>query len=1492
MALFAQRSFDVFSENPPEYLEQIKEYMLAPDREDLEERYEKFEPIFNNGYFSEEQMQTIIKTSNRMLGLKMQAKPFFDPYLSCLTIIKQSSDKPEEQFAEWHEVLNKTLDDIANKKTNDFADFIQFSEQFYLSGTLRYSKNGTSWFARNGDFKMKYANKTPFIEFETTDLVAVRLRDSVRIQETAGQYFPASQKWKGKGGIVHWNDRFTTLEQDVYAEFIDTFSIEMNTSLYRVENALLHYPDYFGNKKIKGNFEDKITSDSKGADHPAFESKDRVLKIDNIGKGIYFVGGFRLNGLTVYGYGTKDSRANLRVYDDVGERLLYKGDSELVIIKRGDVLLGDQVSSTIYYGQDSIYHPSVSVRFDIKEKRLQLTRGKQGSDRNPFFSSAHQMNIDAENIVAHLREDSIEIGKRGIAFTNKTEVYLESLKFFDKGIYLKVQGIADVNELAIIAVTAEREGTRELDSELIAKRINSKFTKESIKGRLYEFVAQGFIDYDSDAHKIYVKDKLIHYVAANQGKVDFDPLRMVSRTDEMNATIDLASEEINANGIKAIEFSRRQKVAVIPDSSRIAIKANRDMNFDGKLFAGFSTITGRGFDFNYDQYMIQLDSVDFFDLYIPTGKLDENNKPEAIALGSRIEGLNGALLIDAPSNKSGKEDIEIFPSFQSKDDAFVYYDKEEILDGIYVRDSFYFRLDQFSFNHLDKFGARDIKFPGTLYSFDITEPFEETLLVRDDDQSLGFMHNTPSEGYALYKDRGKYVGILDLSNSGLLGEGDLTYLGATVYSDDIVFRPYQLTASAKTFEHAENRSAETEVPQVSGVDVAINWQPYKDSMYVKAQEEPFALYQENNHTLDGTLILTPNGVKGIGKLDWDKAAMNSPLFAFGANSVAADTTNLSIKAEGGSETALRTKDMRAVVDFDEGKAQFEANSEKAITELPYNQYETSINTFNWDMNAEEINFQASGDIGKFLSVHPDQDSLRFGGAFAFYDLKNNELQVGGVPHIVSADAFIYPDSNKITILPNAVITTLENARIVADTVNKNHVINRATVNILGKRLYTASGFYEYNVGDKNQEIEFSEIEGSPVGKGAYTEKQVATRATGTVMVEDSFYIDWKTKFQGTISLSADSKELFFDGFALLDADKLPQQQWFRLRSEGDKEDLVIKYKEPKNQEGVPLETGLFLSKETGIAYPSMMGVLAFRKDRPLLPVVGRMRYNPKEDEFTFSDSIKMVNPESYVGNQLIFNNKNGKIKTEGKFELGSGLNYIDIQAAGFMETELLPTNEDTVVILPNYEVSGELMATIDLIVPDKLMDIMIKDLRSSAFESQAINYVKEPDFYRKATSELFEDSKAMREAIQSVNQGSLSLPAKENDHTFVFAKLPMKWNTEYQSFVTQGSKVGLVSIKGELFNYVYTGYVECRMPSNEDDRLYIYLESPSGTNYYFGFKQGILSVTSNNTAFIEAAEALKAKEVILKMDDGETYEIQLVGPSVANMFVNRAKAAQ
>lgn len=1486
-SLLIGQSLDSFSDNRGEFISELKDFMTASKRTMLEEIYDEFEKPFKSGVYTDEEFSTMLATTNRMLEFKMKASPQFKNYLKCLSVIKKTENN-EENFIEFHVVLDSLLSNIENRKVKPYNDFLDFSQTFFGQKALRYSKNGVTWTARSEDYNMTFEDKLPVVKYEKLDLVATRKKDSIKIQETSGNYFPTLDKWQGSSGKVTWA-RFEN--SDVFFE-LGTYEIETKKTEYKVDSAVLHYPDFFPSTTVVGSFVDKVIVSSKRMEssYPRFESKKGVLEINDIGEGIKYVGGFRLQGTTVYGYGTKLIPAKITVRNKSAE-LAYKGLSQLFVIRKGEQLSAERVETTIYFDQDSIYHPSVNIKFNIKDKTMSLYRGARGSDRNPFFNSSTDMNIDTDNLDWYMDKDSLVIGKQLASISRDREANFESLKYFSEGDYRKLQNIASTNPIAILKVTAEKEGTNFLDAGVVAKRLNSRFDVKMIESLLYDLVSRGFINYDSEENTIEVKDKVFHYADASQEKVDYDYLKIISKSDSTNASILLKEKKIKASGVKSVEFSHTQRVALKPTQNLVTIKEDRNMDFDGRVFAGLSVLEGKDFKFDYEKNYIEMDSVRFFDFFIPTEAEDKNGNPIALSVGSRIEHASGVLLIDAPNNKSGKEDIASFPSFNSKGPSYVFYDSDSTQNGAYKRDSFYFQLDEFFFNSLDKLQKEDVQFTGNMVSANIFPDFEETLVLRLEDQSLGFTTNTPSEGYPAYQEKGDFNGEIDLSNKGFRGVGDVKYLRATFKSEDIVFRPKKLTATADRFDLEEDRVGPPEIPQAVGDDVSIDWRPYKDSMYVKTKIKPFELFDEGIHNLKGTLILTPGGLKADGIFKWDKGKFTSKLMSFGAKSVDADTSTLQIFAFGSDDLAFDTRNVKADLDFDKQEGKIKANSTELSTTMPYNQYQTSMNEFLWNMKEESITFLSEpGKLGSFMSIHPDQDSLLFQGENAFYDLKTNLLKVSGVPVIQTCDAYVYTEKGDVEIQKGGVMTTLENARIVADTVNKYHVINRATVDVKGKKEYTANGFYEYNVGDKEQEIKFDDILGTRVGKGKRSEKKTVTRATGEVTADDEFFIDHKTEFRGKIRLEAESKNLDFDGFAKLSADKLPGAEWFSVQFSGDKKDLAITFDEPKNYKGEPMRTGIFLSKETAKMYPSVMQGVGLRKDRPILQVKGLFKYNKPKDIFTFGDSLKIVDNAS-AGNKLVFDAKTGGVEVEGKFVLGSGLEYIKVAAAGKALTAFDQAN-GTNLENAQYKVVADVMTGIDMIIPEKLLKIMIIDIKSTIFDAKVIDYSKEKEFYTHALAEFIPDAKAYNKVVESMTVSqTLDIPKKLNKHTFFFSHIPMVWNPEYQSLVSKG-KVALNSINGEIIDRWLTAYVEFKMPTNEDDRLYIYIKSPSDYYYYFGYKQGVLEVVSNNTLFNEELLGLKKKETLVKMKNGEFYEILPIEPSKAQMFIARVKEAQ
>lgn len=1495
----AQR-LEKFSEDRADFLSELEIFMTSSKRKVMIETYEDFVTVFNSGLFNEQEVKQIQKTANGMLAQRMTASPYFQQYLKALSQVKLLADG-EVKFKDWHLILDDILGDGEKRKLKPFKEFVQFSNSFFVNNALQYSKSGTSWFAVGQDYSFQITDGQPTIKFEQLDLIARQRKDSILITATSGTFNPVTRVWRGKGGRVDWS-RFKIA--DVPHVELDDYQLEVKTSLYKAKNAKLYYPLFFGSQAVLGDFSDKVlASNFRGevlGSYPRFESYERILEVKNIGEGIQYFGGFKMQGTTVYGVGTKENPAVVRINDEKRGAIL-SGKAEQFTIRKGKRIAGERVETTLYLGTDSLYHPSVNLKFQIKDQIIELTRGKRGSDRNPFYSSKHKVNIDAENVVAFIPQDSVIIGRRAIStFSNKPEVFFESLDYYEQSVYERIQNIASANPLAIMNALSKKEGTRFIHSEEIARFLNKKFTKENIQSLLYDLVAKGFINYDSDSEIVELKNKVFHYVGAERGESDFDVLKIMSDTKEANAYLNLNNNSIAIDGVSSLELSSGQRVGIRPFGSQILMRGNRNLDFDGKVFAGFANMIGKEFHFQYDMFQITMDSVRFFDLYVPTGQYDKSQQPIAESIASRIEHLGGVLLIDAPSNKSGKDTIGVFPSVQSKRNSFVFYDKKNIQNGLYRRDSFYFEIYPFSLNHVDELDKEDIVFNGQLVSAEIFPNFNEKIRLIEEDYSLGFVSETPKDGFPNYQSKGTYTGEISLSNQGLLGKGNLKYLGASVDSEDIRFRPKQLLATAEEFNLKEARGGDLEIPQAKGFNVSIDWRPYRDSMYVRSEEAPFALFKEDNHQLDGTLILTPGGLKGDGLFEWDKARMSSDLFSFGAFSALADTTDLGIKSADSTKYALYTNNVNGSVDFDKKEGTFNANDEFLVTELPFNEYTTSMNEFFWDMEEEIVKFKSdTSRIGKFTASGEGADSLTFDGANATYYLKTNELNIEGVPFVIASDAFIIPDSGMVKIGEGGVMEELQNAQIIADTVSKYHVINRATVNVEGRRIYRASGFYEYNIGDRDQEFELQNIVGQPVGKGKYSEKKSVTRATGEILEEDGFYIDYKTEFRGTIDLDAESKDLQFNGYARLDAEKLPRRTWFSISSKGDKKDLAIKYDTPKDLDGNPLKTGIYLSKQAGVMYPSIMMPLRMRKDRPVFPTEGIFKYDRKRDYFVFGDSLK-IQGGSLRGNVLTFKNPLGTLGMDGRFFIGQGLNYISVTAAGRGESEFPIVTIDTSQTISLDEppkvkpTSIEIMAGIKMVVPEKIIDMIVKDINGpSGFIMKPITYLTDLNFYRKSFSELFPNAdRDVREALTKLSSGIFDLPKKSNPYTFLYSKLDMEWMPDYQSFMTTEKDLGLISVGGELINQKMETYIEFRMPSNGDDRLYIWFKSPTSGFYYFlGYKQGILNITSNNEAFLTEIAEMKDKEKIIKMDDGQTYEIQIVETGDANRFKRRITTA-
>ncbi len=1474
-----------FPDNSNEFVDKLGEFMTASKRPDMEESYSVFKKIARSGAFSEADMKRVIGISNLLAEQRLSAFPYYKNYINAVSAARSNSDTT--LFTNWHGFAESVLTGIEKGKTKSIGQFLEFSADFMEQRALKTGEGGSvTWKVKGGKFDFLYKDNIPRLICTDVDLIGVRKKDSITVKTTSGEYFPYEGVWKGKGGQVDWKD--AGLDSSVFV-VLSNYKVESVKPLFVCDTAQMYYPLFFPGKAIAGRFEHSIVVDNKaGSQFPRFESFDKSLQINKIGEGVEYKGGFLLRGSSLFGYGTTNEPACMTVYNKNRKKIFF-GTGPLFIMKREVSIVGEGIDARLYMEEDSLFHPAARFRMDIPKQVISLERGEKGSEKNPFFSSFYNMNLNTDRVAWHLNQDSLEIGARAGVKGLEQTVSFESSNNFNQADYDRMQSTGSQNPIATLFLVYREKGTNIISDNDFAQAIDKKFDYSSIQTLLAQMVAEGYINYYFDRHQIEIRDKLKHYALASQGKKDFDAINIKSVSSTANARLNLKTKETEIFEVNKIELSKRQRVAVIPEKRELTLLQNRDMRFEGRLYAGFTLFQGRDMKFTYDKFQVEFDSVKHLDFYLPTGEIDpKTREPQASAMNSNVELLSGVLLVDAPNNKSGKEEMALFPSLQSKKHSFVFYDRPDIKGGAYKRDSFYFKLDPFSFDGLDSYTKERLRFKGEMTPATVFPPFKETIIVREDDKSFGFIHRTPQTGYGMYTNKGKYTGEVDLSNKGFVGKGKMEYLTADIESEDLVFKPKQTTGTAKKFFMEEDRDGAVKVPQAKGENVSVNWLPFKDSMYVESKAKAFELFKQSGYTHKGALVLTPTGLKGRGEFEWAEGKLTSKQIVYNPFQASSDTANLEIKSLDTKGIALDSRNVDGELDFDTQKGAFKANSESATTTLPLDQYRTSMNEFNWDMKAKTIEFKSDPKRpGSFVSIDPNQDSLRFQGKTALYDMNTNLLKIGGVQVIKSADAFIYvPDTSDVYIQPGGKMKELVNVRILADTVTKYHAINRAKVTILGKKLYKASGYYEYNIPGFEQEVFFKDIVGERRGEGNMATKNVLTTAEGEIKFEDSFHMDIKTLFKGKIILKANQPNMRFEGFSMIVADKLHKTQWFSMYSEVDKNDPTIKIKKADNEDDDPMVTGFYLSREQGDMYPRILLPPYARVDRAILNCQDVYKYDAKTDRFTFGDSSRVAGKAIY-GSKMVFDNRTGVVQGEGPLNLGSGLAYMKIKGAGRLKSDYSTVTDST-----GFDVSGEFMTGMEMIIPKQLMEMMANDLKASSFDAGAALYSSNATFYQSSLREFVTDSADWKEVSENLQTNFVKLPKKDNKFAFLLGRHPTIWNAEYQSFLSLEDKIPVIEVGGEPIGKMLNAYVEYKMPGNGDDRFYLYIKPSPDLWYFFGYQAGALNVVSSSTKFNDALLSMKAKDTQIKMPDGELYEIVAANPSLADAFVNRVRSGR
>lgn len=1451
-----------FSSNPVEFFKEMETFLESADKKAGNELMKKMEQPWNKGMFGESQKSAIIKIAQSMQKKRMNAFPNFKEFIeSCLAF--SNTNTPTSTFDAWSDFIEKSLAKVNNQR---FVNLLVFSQNLIEKKAIYYT-DAMQWRIDNTNYSFGI-DSLPFLKIALTNLVCLSKRDSTEILQTEGILYPTEFLFYGKNGTVLWK-RAGLKENEANAK-LSKYSINIKSPRFQADSCIFFFPRYF-KEPISGVVIDKLSDNAATREitYPRFSSYLATFKIPSIFKDVDYQGGISIHGSQLIGSGTKDAMAKFTFYREKKPFISTSGMSFLV---EDNSIKANPASVFIQINEDSIVHPGLNFKYLNDKKEIQLIRDYEGVSKAPYYNSYHDLDMDSEVVRWNMEENTIHF--TALTGSVESKAIFESSDYFREQRYLELQGMDRENPLSVLKQYAEKQKSDQFTLSGLASHYRTDI--RVVSQICSKLANMGFILYNEQEETITLKPRLKKYLLNIAGKADYDVIQVKSSMPgtKDNASLSLLNFDLRLSGVKNIFLSDSHNVVIFPKDQQLVMQNNRNFAFAGKITAGRFEFFGKKFDFTYDKFKIDMENVDSLRFSVEATSRDENGEIKLVKVKTVIEQINGDMFIDHPNNKSGIRPLAQYPVFNSLKNSYTFYDKRSILGGVYPRSKFYYQLDPFQVDSLDNFSTDGINFAGTFVSAGIFPDIRENLRVQKD-YSLGFIRKTEEDGIPIYQNKGTFINQFNLSHKGLRGDGTVKYLTTTAKSEDFVFYPDSLNAFAKSLK-VEAQEGKVEFPDMQAVDVLVHWEPYMPNKF-KITQTTEAMSMYNGETkMNGKVFIGENGMTGDGQLEFASAEVKSNQFRFTKEAFKADTSAFSFTsresttADGKKEVAIKTDNVKADVSFKNRQGQFKSNSPESYIEFPVNKYIAYMDELRWYMDKDEVDMNSSSNdidlIGaRFLSIKPDQDSLTFVAPRAKYVMKDRTIQTDGVKLIRVADATIYPDGEKINVERNAVITTLKNSRINANYDLKYHDIFNASIEILGKKKYLASGNYDFEDElSKIQTIFFSSISVDTAGN---------TIGTGNILDTAKFTLSPKFEFKGKVKLYAPDKNLAFDGgVKIVNGCEKINRNWLKFEASIDPKNIMIPVDSfPRSPDGEKLTAGLVLVKDSTHIYPVFMSRKQRAADTDIITSRGFLRFDKGKQEFQLASKEKLENNE-LAGDYIAMKEKSCDIFAEGKINTGADLGQVKYQMVGNINHSLV---KDESVF--------DVMLVLDFFFNDECLKIMNENFQNTK-DLQGIDVNN--GVFKKNILELIGKEESAKMFKDLATTGSIKKLPDELQKTIVLSNLKLKWNTETRSYVSDGF-IGVQSIGKQVVNKMVKGKVEI-VKKRGGDILNFYIEVDSQNWYFFSYTRNIMSVISSSENFNKIIRELDGNKRELKVESGKVpYQYNIGVEKRKRDFVDR-----
>jgi hypothetical protein len=1410
-----------------------------------------FENFILSGVLNAERMELLYELSDQMLKRRTPAYPGFYSMIECVRYLYTQENYEESD--NWLRGLTEFASDNSGRATAEVMDNYR---QFFYDGLL-FSSKGLNWRIRNGFFHFEFTDG-PQVNISEIDLICEAREDSIVIYETAGVYFPQSAQFNGFRGEIYWR-RCHISEDSLRAELND-YRINLKESRFEADSAILHSQFYIS-EPILGRLEENLQANATvdRARYPQFRSYSQGFALKDIYPDVDFLGGFGVEGCKFVGFGTDKNLASMS--------FRYEGNPVLVVRSSRFSIASDNAASVdseviLRLDEDSIFHPRLNFKFDPEERMVSIIRENEGLSQRPVMDTYHEVEMFFE--VMRWDMDNHQINFANLQGGNVNPVIFESMNFYRDARFEAYQGMDDANPLFELYKLYERSDHRtEFWLEEIAQYL--RMDEHKCRVLMMNMTISGFVNFDLNEGKVFIQQKLFDYVNARGGFRDYDVIRFVSTTDKpVNASLSLLNYDIDMEGVKLIALSDSQEVFLYPAEQKITLKEGRDFLFNGLVQAGRFDFYGRNLFFDYQDFRINLATIDSMKFLVPSFETDDYGRRALVLVRNMLQNMNGELYIDKPNNKSSTSYYPEYPIFKSGTDSYVYWDDKTIWNGVYDRSQVYFHIEPFEIDSLDNFKTESMRFNGRFYSGRIFPDFPEELRVQPD-YSLGFRTKTPSGGFPVYNGQGQFATEIWVNNKGIHGAGALEYLTSKTCSKNFIFFLDSVNVAVVDSFHMDPSPVATEYPVLDVVLARMHWDIDYEKMDVyNRPDHPFRIF-ENQTSLNGGISLYPTALEGFGKALFENAQTRSGLYIFEHNRFYADTMEFKLKLHAEARWAFELDTAFGDIDFDRRKGEFRIYAAQNPIEMPLNAYEAFMDHVWWDMDEKYLDLERlNEDAGLMLSVAPRQDSLQFLAGSSRFHLADTLLESFQVPTIEVGYALIHPDSEYVRIGANANMHPLENAMIEADAPDIHHNFYEAHVKVRARNEFRARATLDYLDQDLTAfPIHFHEIGIDTSGH---------TYAFGDIEAEDEFFLSPFFSFKGKVELNGVEKQMIFDGFTGIQhsceeilTDQIP------FRASIDPNSIFIDLSRFESERSrYNLESGLYFNPDPSDMRSAFMSKLELR-DTEIFGASGWLYYDESSNEYQIASMEKLEDQRS-PGNILKFNNRDCEVIGDGSMLMDEKMGIIDITTFGnFTHDLVLDTLEMDAVHLIDFPLREEMMAFIsaELLDDNSLQGI---DPGRETFERAMINLLGE------------------KEGLAYLNEvgsfGSVDKMPKELQKTIVFGDLKMVWNDNTSSFLSEGA-LGIANIGETQVNRKVEGKLEFVRRGRTGDELNLYIQIDRNNWYFFQYRRNVMQVISSEQEFNELILDLDIDKRQTKMENGQYYQYTIGSKRRMTQFVDR-----